>query len=447
MNLDMKFFKQAAITFFPFVTLALATGSDFAETTATDSQTPLAAVQKYQQEIAILEAHPKVKNALAHIIAIEPRSQSDLIELTEIPAPPFAEEMRGQRFAELLREAGLTDVSIDEVGNVIGRRPGQTSNRVIAHTAHLDTVFPAKTDVKVRFDGNKMLAPGIGDNSRGLVVILAVLRALQHAGIETEADILFIGNVGEEGLGDLRGVKHLLRQDGPQIDTLIAVDGGSTGRIIYGGVGSHRYRVTYKGPGGHSWSAFGTASPHHALGRAVAAFVERAPTITKTGDKTSYNIGRIGGGTSVNSIAFESWMEVDMRSGNPDKLDNIDSLFQTTVKQALAEENSARLEGPELTVEIKKVGDRPAVKGDRQSPLVQRAMAAVQTFGIEPKLRISSTDANYPISIGVPAITLSRGGISKNSHSLEESWENKDGHIAIRISLLTVLSEAGLAQE
>ena len=443
----MKFLEPIATTFFSFITLVLMTGCAFVATTTANDQTQLAVALEYKQEISILEAHPKVQSALAHVVALEPRSQSDLIELTQIPAPPFAEEIRGRRFAELLREAGLTDVSIDAVGNVIGRRPGRTNSRVIAYTAHLDTVFPAGTDVTVRFDGGKMLAPGIGDNTRGLVVILTVLRALQHADIETEADILFVGNVGEEGLGDLRGVKHLLREGGPKIDVLIAVDGGNTNRIVYGGVGSHRYRVTYKGPGGHSWSAFGTASPHHALGRAIAAFVERASTTSKKGDKTSYNIGRIGGGTSINSIAFESWMEVDMRSGNPDKLDNIDALFQTAVTQALAEENAARLEGPELTVEVERVGNRPAVKGDPQSPLVQRAMAAMQIFDVEPELKISSTDANYPISIGVPAITLSRGGISEGAHSLGESWENKDGHVAIQISLLTVLSEAGLVQE
>lgn len=442
----MKYFEPTVTTFFSFISLALTTGCTFVETTAADEKAPYIVAPEYEQEISFLMAHPTVQKALDHIVAIELRSQSDLIELTEIPAPPFAEAVRGRRFAELLREAGLTDVSIDAVGNVIGRRPGRAGNRVIAYTAHLDTVFPAGTDVTVRFDGEKMLAPGIGDNTRGLVVILAVLRALQHADIETEADILFVGNVGEEGLGDLRGVKHLLREGGPTIDTLIAVDGGETSRLIYGGVGSHRYRVTYKGPGGHSWGAFGTASPHHALGRAIAAFVEQAPATTRSGDKTSYNIGRIGGGTSINSIAFESWMEVDMRSGDPDKLAIIDAVFQDAVMQALAEENAARLEGPELTVEVEKVGDRPAVKGDRRSPLVQRAVATMQVLGVEPQLKISSTDANYPISIGIPAITLSRGGMSEGSHSLGESWENKDGHIAIQLGLLTVLSEAKLVQ-
>ena len=367
----------------------------------------------------------------------------DLIELNEIPAPPFGEEKRAQRFADMLREAGLTDVSIDDVGNVIGRRPGRTGSRVIAYTAHLDTVFPAKTDVTVRIEGDTLYAPGIGDNSRGLAVILGVLRAMQHAEIETDADILFIGNVGEEGLGDLRGTKHLFREGGPQIDTMIAVDGGRTERIVYGGVGSHRYRGTFAGPGGHSWSAFGTASPHHALGRAIARFVEDAPTVTSSGEKTSFNVGRIGGGTSINSISFESWMEVDMRSGDQARLDEIDALFQRAVQEALVEENAARLEGPELTVDVQRVGTRPAALGDRDSLLVQHAAAAMREFRIEAELRISSTDANHPISIGVPAITMSRGGVSKDSHALSESWQNKDGHLAIQFGLLTVLAEAG----
>jgi len=304
-------------------------------------------------------------------------------------------------------------------------------------------VFPADTDVSVRVKGDTLHAPGVGDNSRGLVVLLAVLRAMQHAAIETDADILFVGNVGEEGLGDLRGVKHLFREGGPQIDTMIAVDGGNTERIVYGGVGSHRYRVTFKGPGGHSWGAFGTANPHHALGRAIAIFDQEAPAVTSSGEKTSYNIGRIGGGTSINSIPFESWMEVDMRSGSQRKLDDIDAVLQSAVQRALNEENSARLEGPPLTVDIRRVGTRPAARGDSGSLLLQHAAAAMREFGLEADLKISSTDANYPISIGIPAITMSRGGISSGSHSPAESWQNKNGHLAIQIGLLAILAEAG----
>ena len=401
---------------------------------------------EYRAEITAIRNSRKVQAAMEHIVAIEPLSRRDLIELTEIPAPPFGEENRARRFAEMLRQAGLSDVTIDDVGNVIGRRPGKSGDRVIAYSAHLDTVFPLEIDVTVRFDDEKMYAPGIGDNTRGLVTVLGVLRALQKTGIETDADVLFIGNVGEEGLGDLRGVKHLFRDDAPGIDTLIAVDGGESNRIVFGGVGSHRYRVTFRGPGGHSWGAFGLASPHHALGRAIAIFVENAPSATSVGEKTSYNVGRIGGGTSINSIAFESWMEIDMRSGNQDKLDDVDAILQASIEQALQEENTARLDGPELTVDVERVGTRAAAKGDDQAPIVQRAMAATESFGIEPQLQISSTDANLPISKGIPAVTMSRGGVSGNSHAPEEWWQNVDGHIGIQIGLITLLAEAGLAE-
>jgi acetylornithine deacetylase/succinyl-diaminopimelate desuccinylase-like protein len=400
---------------------------------------------QYRAEIAAIRNNRNVQAALEHIVAIEPQSRRDLIELTEIPAPPFGEENRARRFAEMLRQAGLSDVTIDDVGNVIGRRPGKSGDRVIAYSAHLDTVFPLETDVTVRFDDEKMYAPGIGDNTRGLVTVLGVLRALQKTGIETDADILFIGNVGEEGLGDLRGVKHLFRDGAPGIDTLIAVDGGESNRIVFGGVGSHRYRITFRGPGGHSWGAFGLASPHHALGRAIAIFVKNAPSVTSVGEKTSYNVGRIGGGTSINSIAFESWMEIDMRSGNQGKLNDVDAILQAAIEQALQEENTARLDGPELTVDVERVGTRPAAEGDDQAPIVQRAIAATESFGIEPQLQISSTDANLPISKGIPAITMSRGGVSGNSHAPEEWWQNVDGHIGMQIGLITLLAEAGLA--
>ena len=397
--------------------------------------------------ITALADRPPIRAALQHVVAMEQQLLEDLVELTEIPAPPFGEGPRGERFAEMLDEAGLTDISTDEAGNVIGRRPGRSGNRVIALTAHLDTVFPPETDVTVRIEGNRYTAPGVGDNTRGLVVLLGILRALEQAAIETDADVLFIGNTGEEGLGDLRGVKHLFRPGGPQIDALIAVDGGKTGRLVYGGVGSHRYRVTFNGPGGHSWGAFGRANPHHALGRAIEKFVTIAPAVNSEDEKTSFNIGRIGGGTSINSIPFESWLEVDMRSGSQDKLDKIDALFQGAVKEALDEENAARTEGDPLTVTVERVGKRPAARGDRESDLVQGAAAAIAWAGLDPDYRLSSTDANYPLSIGVPAITLSRGGISRNSHSPAESWENVDSHLALQIVLLTLLGEAGLAAE
>lgn len=397
------------------------------------------------RRIATLAENSLVRQAMADIVSMEGQLIDDMIELNEIPAPPFGEEQRGLRFAEMLREAGLTDVSIDAEGNVIGRRPGSSGDRVVALAAHLDTVFPIETDVTVRVEGDTFYAPGIGDNTRGLVVVLAILRALQKNDITTDADVLFIGNVGEEGLGDLRGVKHLFREGGPRIDAFIAVDGGHTNRLIYGGVGSHRYRITFRGPGGHSWGAFGRANPHHALGRAIENFVIHAPEVTAEGMKTTYNVGRIGGGTSVNSIPFESWMEIDMRSGDQAKLDAIDAVLQRAVLAALEEENAARSRDDALTVDVDRIGTRPAAQGDIESDLVQSAAAAMRELGIEPDLQISSTDANHPISIGVPAITLSRGGVSKNAHAPNESWQNVDGHVGIHISLLTLLSQAGLA--
>ena len=400
----------------------------------------------YTEEMTALQNNPRVAAALEHILTLEMQSLSELIELTEIPAPPFQEEARAVRFAEMLRVAGLTDVRMDGVGNVIGRRPGTVGDRRVAYAAHLDTVFPAETDVTVEQDGNRFTAPGIGDNTRGLITVLEVLRALEHEDIETEADLLFIGNVGEEGLGDLRGVKYLFRDGAEPIDTFVAVDGGNASRIVYGGVGSHRYRVTFLGPGGHSWGAFGLANPQHALGRAIALFDENAPAVTTRGPKTSYNVGRIGGGTSVNSIPFEAWMEIDMRSGDQAKLDEIDAVMQEAVMTALEQENAGRLDGPALTVDIERVGTRPAAMGDASSPLVQRAMAATQALGVNPSLQISSTDSNLPISRGIPAVTTSRGGRSGGAHSLDEYWENVDAHLGPQIGLLILLAEAGLVE-
>jgi tripeptide aminopeptidase len=425
--MTLVLWSALALLIVPLVSMAEATGNDM------------------NQLAMALKSHERVDAAMDHVLVLEPQSQSDLIELTEIPAPPFQEQVRGQRFKEMLIASGLTDVVVDEVGNVIGRRAGQKGKRTIVLSAHLDTVFPADTDVTVRFDGDRMLAPGIGDNTRGLVTLLAVLRAMEHAELQTDADVWFVGNVGEEGLGDLGGVKHLFRQGADKIDSLIAIDGGRSNRIVFGGVGSHRYRVTYRGPGGHSWAAFGLVNPHHALGRAIAIFDANALRVTEEGEKTSYNIGRIGGGTSINSIPFESWAEIDMRSGDQTKLDQIDAVLRASVQQALREENQDRTNGPKLSVDVERVGTRPAAQGNADTPLVQRSMAATRAFNIEPELRISSTDANLPISKGIPAVTMSRGGRGGKAHSPDEWWSNDKGHIGIQIMLLTLLLEAGCA--
>lgn len=403
--------------------------------------------ENYRAEIQALADTPLIKAAFESIEAQDAQNITDLIALTEIPAPPFKEQARAQYFAEMLRSVGLSDVSIDAVGNVIGRRPGTEGTRVVALGAHIDTVFPEGTDVTVRIEGDTYHAPGIGDNTRGLVMMLSMLRTMQELNINTRDDILFIGTVGEEGLGDLRGVKHLFREGGPQIDSFIAIDGGSANRLIYGGVGSHRYRVTVNGPGGHSWGAFGLGNPHQALGRIINEFVINAPDITNFGPKTSYSIGRIGGGTSINSIPFTSWMEVDMRSGNQAKLDDIDAVFQAAIQTGLSAENEARRRGDALTVDVEQVGKRPAGVSNPEGALVQRTMAAMKSRGITARLDVSSTDSNIPISLGIPAVTISRGGRSERAHAPDERWHNEDSHIAVQIGLLTVLAEAGFSAE
>ncbi len=409
---------------------------------AAAAQTP---EPRYVAEAEALMAHPAVADALRRIEALDAWSLERLIELTEIPAPPFKEDARARRFGELLEAYGADSVWIDEVGNVIGLRRGGTGARTVGFGGHLDTVFPEGTDVTVRQVGDTLFAPGVGDDTRGLVVVLTVLRALEEAAIETEDDIWFVGVVGEEGLGDLRGMKHLFREGADWPDVWIDVDGGGLARLVTMGLGSVRYRVTFKGPGGHSWGAFGLANPAHALSRAVRAFQDVADTLTRRGPRTSYNVGRIGGGTSVNAIPFEAWMEVDMRSESPEALARIERAFLDAVDRALEEENALRRDGPPLTVVTDKIGDRPSGEGDPSSPLVQRALAVTRLFGVDGVLSRSSTDSNIPIALGVPAVTIGRGGAGGGGHSPDEYWVNRDGHLAIQRALLLVLAEAGLA--
>lgn len=397
----------------------------------------------YDGEIRALAALDNIKTAFRFIENRVSQAQQELIMLTEIPAPPFMEERRAAKFADMLRDAGADEVRIDEAGNVIALRRGRTGNRVIAIEGHLDTVFPEGTDVTVKIRGDTLFAPGIGDDTRGLIVVLSVLKAMEEAHIETDDNILFIGTVGEEGLGDLRGVKHLFSDKGTKIDSWIAVDGGGIRNIVHRGLGSHRYRVTFKGPGGHSWGAFGLANPHHALGMAITNFVREADLFTAEGARTSYSVGRIGGGTSINAIPFESWMEVDMRSVSPERLNGIDAIFQEAVQKALIEQNALRRRGPELTVDVDMVGDRPSGEFDIDSPLVQRAAAATRFFKTEPTFGISSTNANTPIALGIPAITIGRGGIGGGGHSLGEWWINEKAYLAIERALLILVSEAG----
>jgi acetylornithine deacetylase/succinyl-diaminopimelate desuccinylase-like protein len=240
-------------------------------------------------------------------------------------------------------------------------------------------------------------------------------------------------------------VKHLFREGGPQIDAFISIDGTGHQGITHQALGSYRYRVTIEGPGGHSWGAFGLANPQHALGRAIAHFDVAADAITRAGPRTSYNVGRIGGGTSVNSIPFEAWMEVDMRSESPESLARVEAAFVAAVRRALVEENTLRRGGPPLTLRNPKIGDRPSGELDPSLPLIQRAMAATRAFGGDPEIERSSTNANIPISLGIPAVTLGRGGVGGQGHAPGEWWLNRDGHLAIQRALVVLVAEAGLA--
>ena len=401
---------------------------------------------EYTREAENLARNPAITSAFRIIEALDDWALQQLVELTEIPAPPFMEEARGRRFAELLSEFGADPVWTDEEGNVIGLRRGRRGGRTIGFGGHLDTVFPQGTDVTVTRRGDKLLAPGIADDTRGLVVVLAVLRAMEEAGIATDADIHFVGVVGEEGPGDLRGMKHIYRNPAAAPDAWIEVDGGGLQRLVVDGLGSVRYRVAFMGPGGHSWGEFGLANPAHAMSRAVRLFQDAADTLTRRGPRTSYNVGRIGGGTSVNTIPVDSWMEVDLRSVSPESLARIERAFLDAMDRGLREENALRRSGPPLTVDKARIGDRPSGEGDRGAPLVQRALATTAVFGVQGTLGRSSTDSNVPIALGVPAVTIGRGGIGGGAHSPAEYWVNIDGHLAIQRALLLLVAEAGLAR-
>ena len=384
---------------------------------------PVWGVLALAQTPAELANDSAVKAALEAARRNEPAAIDQEISVCEIPAPPFHEEARGQELKRLFSGLGLHDVRIDKAGNVIGVRPGRSAHPNLVFSAHLDTVFPGGTDVKVTREGTVLKGPGIGDDCRGLTVMLSVIRSLNEAHVETPGTITFVADVGEEGLGDLRGMKELFGATlKGQIDKFVSVDVTGLG-VINVGVGSYRYRVTFKGPGGHSYGAFGMANPIQAMGRAIAkidAFeVPSQP-------KTTFNVGRVGGGTSVNAIPYEAWMEVDMRSSDPAALKALDDKFNAAVRQAVEEENQRwKGRGP-VTVSPELVGIRPAGKTPQSSPIVETALAVSRALGIQEVLREGSTDANVPMNLGIPAITIGGGGVGTGTHSLNETFDTKD---------------------
>jgi tripeptide aminopeptidase len=396
--------------------------------------------------VARVVADPRFKTATDTLDREHDRFVSELITLTEIPAPSFKEDRRAAAYLEMLGQHGLTSVERDVEGNVMGLRKGTAGGPILVIAAHLDTVFPEGTDLKVKRNGTRLAAPGVGDDTLGLAALLALIRAINAAGFQTRSDILFVGNVGEEGLGDLRGVKYLF-QKGPyatRIGTFISIDGADSGSsIVYGGVGSKRYRATFKGPGGHSYGAFGLVSPAFAMGGAMQKFGRlKVPS----SPKTTFNVGVVGGGTSVNSIPVDQWMEVDMRSESRAELEKLNETFIGLLNEAVAEENKARStrEGS-ISLDLKLVGDRPSGETPRTSPLVQTAAAAVRSAGMTPTFSYSSTDSNLPMSLGIPAITIDAGGTGGRSHALDE-WVDVEKSAMIRglrSALALILALAG----
>ncbi|HUF66387.1 MAG TPA: M20/M25/M40 family metallo-hydrolase [Gemmatimonadaceae bacterium] len=353
---------------------------------------------------------------------------SQQISICEIAAPPFKEQQRGEEFARRLRALGLQNVRIDREGNVLAERPGAATTPLIVLSAHLDTVFPEGTDVRVRRSADTLRGPGISDDCRGLAVVLAVARALRDSGIRTAGTIVFAGTVGEEGAGNLRGVRHLVDVElRDRIDYFISVDGAGQ-NVTSAGVGSIRYKATFFGPGGHSYGAFGIANPVHALGRAIARLAELQ---VPASPRTTFNVGVIGGGTSVNSIATEAWMDLDMRSVSPVELQKLEAAARAALDSAVADERARwpRSNVP-LGVRIDTIGVRPAAAQPDTARIVRLAVETGRASGLMPRTSASSTDANYPMSRGIPAIEMDGGGSGRASHSPDEMYV--DGALGYR---------------
>jgi acetylornithine deacetylase/succinyl-diaminopimelate desuccinylase-like protein len=386
-----------------------------------------------------LQRDASVRAALEAVKRNEPSVLEEQVRICEIPAPPFKEEKRGLAMKAVFEKLGLKNVRVDEIGNVLGERPGHAPKPHLVFAAHLDTVFPEGTDVRVKRDGAVLRAPGIGDDTRGLAVLIGVIRALDEAKVETPGSITFVANVGEEGLGDLRGTKQLFDKTlKGQIDRFVSVDGIGLG-VTHVGVGSYRYRVAFKGPGGHSYGAFGLSNPIHALGRAIAAISDFE---VPSEPKTTFSVGRIGGGTSVNSIAFEAWAEVDMRSHDKASLDRVDQLFQEAADRALEREN-ARWKGKgALTVVKERVGTRPPGLTPADAPIVLAAFSVTKALGLAVSSNPGSTDSNVPMGLSIPAVTISGGGSNAgtSAHSPDEAFDTTDSWKGTQRALLLAIA-------
>ena len=391
------------------------------------------------QDAARLMQDPAVKSALEAAKRNELHFIDEQIRICEIPAPPFHEEARGGELERLFRQMGLQNVRIDKAGNVIGIRPGTSAHPNLVFQAHLDTVFPPETNVKVTREGDLLKGPGIGDDCRGIAMMLGVIQALNDGKVQTPGTITFVADTGEEGLGDLRGTKNLFEESlKGQIDKFVSVDGTGLS-IVNVGVGSYRYRATFKGPGGHSFGAFGMANPIQAMGRAIARIDSFE---VPANPKTTFNVGRVGGGTSVNAIPFDCWMEVDMRSSDKDSLETLHGKYKAAVQQAVEDENKRWNGRGPVSVDNALVGHRPAGITPANSPIVVTAIAMTKPFGAPGTLREGSTDSNVPMNIGIPAVTIGGGGAGSEAHSLNETFNTKDSYLGTQRGLLLAVALA-----
>jgi acetylornithine deacetylase/succinyl-diaminopimelate desuccinylase-like protein len=385
----------------------------------------------------------RVQAARKHVRQTDQQTVADMLAAVAIPAPPFGEDARAEWVAEQFRGLGLR-VHTDEVGNVITYASESIGDAPVIVSAHLDTIFPRETKIDVRRNGHRIFAPGIADNSRGVAALLAVARALQAENITTERSIVYVATVGEEGVGDLRGVKHLFRAGSElrKAAAFISLDGTGRRRIVYRAIGSRRLRVTISGPGGHSWADWGIANPVHALGVAISSI---AQTDVPRQPRTAVTVARIFGGTSVNAIPADAWLELDIRSEAANVIADMEALVRAAVKDAVSGINGARKRGtPALEVDLRVIGDRPSGETSVNSALVRAARAATRYLGDTPELVASSTDANIPIALGIPAIAIGAGGESGGTHTLEEWYMNTGGADGIERALLIVLAVAGV---
>lgn len=404
----------------------------------------ISASAQMTQDATSLAANPQVKTALEYIKSIEQKTTDEQIKITEIPAPTFKEAKRGEYFRQRFSEIGLKNVRVDKVGNVIGERPGKGGDSVptLVLAAHLDTVFE-NAEVKVTRNGNIIKGLGISDDGRGLTLLLAIAETLEKNKIQTQGNIIFVANVAEEGLGDLKGTKHLFNEElKGKITHFISIDGSGLS-VTTAAVGSFRYRVTYTGAGGHSYGAFGLPNPIHALGRLIEK-VSHFQVPDKP--KTTFNVGRIEGGTSVNSIAGNASLEMDLRSESPEELAKIDTEFKKAAQLSLEEENARWTNPRKLTVEVKPIGNRPAGTQSPDLPLIKLAASADKVFNIKSNFTASSTDSNVPISLGIPAITIDGGGKGEGEHSLDEQFDSTDSHFGSQRALLITLGVVGVVE-